>query len=205
MLALTSLIKSKNFSFLIYIFIAATLHKSAIILLPIVGFAVSRSRFLTFFFGFLFLVLGYYLFLQDAIERLIYAYIDSGLQSEGALIRLAMNAIPGILFLIYRRRYIFTYKHETNLWSTFSYFSIFLLLAYFFFPSSTVLDRIALYFLPLQIVFFSSLPYAVTSIKFFQQFLVFLVISYYFFVLSVWLFFASHSFSWIPYQSIIFS
>lgn len=203
MMGIAGLLREKNLKFIIFIFLAALIHKSAVIMLPIIGFAVSRSRVLLFFFGILFFVLGYFLFLADSIEFLIYGYIQSGYQSEGALVRLAMNALPAAIFLTLKSRFKINNQHEINFWLIVSYVSVMLLTIYPFFPSSTLLDRVALYLLPIQIFVFSNLPYALSDKKYIQKLFVFLVLGWYLLVMCVWLFFASNRFWWVPYKNLI--
>ena len=203
MIGIAALLREKNLKFIIYVFLAALIHKSAIIMLPIIGFSVSRSRILLFFFGILFFILGYFLFLADNIEFLIYGYIQSGYQSEGALIRLSMNALPAFLFIFLRSRFIIKNQHEINFWLIVSYVSVSLLLIYPFFPSSTLLDRVALYLLPIQLFVFSNLPYALSDKIYLQKLYVFLVLGWYLLVMCVWLFFASNRFWWVPYNNLI--
>ena len=203
MIGIAGLLREKNLRFIIYIFLAALIHKSAIIMLPIIGFSVSRSRILIFFFGILFFIVGYFLFLADNIEFLIYGYIQSRYQSEGALIRLAMNALPSILFILFRSKFFIKNKHEINFWLIVSYVSVLLLIVYPFFPSSTLLDRMALYLLPIQLFVFSNLPYALSNKIYLQKLYVFLVLGWYLLVMCVWLFFASNRFWWVPYNNLI--
>ena len=50
-------------------------------------------------------VLFYVLLLQDSVEALQYNYIEAEYQSQGAAVRVAMNAMPTVLFLWFRRRF----------------------------------------------------------------------------------------------------
>jgi len=67
-------------------------------------------------------------------------------------------------------------------------------------PSSTVLDRIGLYLLPLQIVVFVHVPDILGRMVGHKTFWIAAVLLYYAAVLFVWLNFASHSGAWIPYR-----
>lgn len=62
---------------------------------------------------------------------------------------------------------------------------------------STALDRMALYFIPLQLVVFSYLP---SLLKGSKQTWTFLIILYYALILFVWINFAKHAQYWLPYQ-----
>ena len=70
-------------------------------------------------------------------------------------------------------------------------------------PSSTAVDRVALYLIPLQIFVGSYMPLIRLqglSKALLRQLLVVLSLA----VLSVWLFFASHAFAWVPYRNLLF-
>ena len=104
-----------------------------------------------------------------------------------------MNALPAFLFIL-GSRFIIKNQHEINFWLIVSYVSVSLLLIYPFFPSSTLLDRVALYLLPIQLFVFSNLPYALSDKIYLQKLYVFLVLGWYLLVMCVWLFFASIDF-----------
>jgi hypothetical protein len=67
-------------------------------------------------------------------------------------------------------------------------------------PSSTAVDRIALYWIPLQLYVWSRLPAAMAHTNYAQLPWIFGVLSYSFAVQFVWLFYADHSFAWVLYQ-----
>jgi hypothetical protein len=67
-------------------------------------------------------------------------------------------------------------------------------------PSSTAVDRVALYWIPLQLFVLSRLPDAMSQRPGLNSIWVQLVVAYSAAVLFVWLFFASHAFAWLPYQ-----
>jgi hypothetical protein len=67
-------------------------------------------------------------------------------------------------------------------------------------PSSTAVDRVALYWIPIQIFVWSRLPQALNVGPRSELFIRQLVVVYSFSVMLVWLFFGVHSFAWIPYK-----
>ena len=67
-------------------------------------------------------------------------------------------------------------------------------------PSSTAVDRIALYWIPLQLFVWSRLPDALGRPGEANSGLVYAVVSYSTAVHFVWLSFAVHSVYWLPYQ-----
>ena len=71
---------------------------------------------------------------------------------------------------------------------------------YFVLPSSTAVDRVGLYMLPLQLVVFSHLPDVLGKQNGGKPIWVALVLAYYCAVQFVWLNFASHAKYWLPYR-----
>tara|TARA_B110000238_G_C16141935_1_gene446784 strand:- start:2444 stop:3418 length:975 start_codon:yes stop_codon:yes gene_type:complete len=203
MIGLVALTRQYKLRFFILIILATTIHKSAFLLLPIAALASTKNRF------FIFISVGalsgfmYFIFLSSVYETLITNYIDAQIVSQGALVRLLMNAIPASILLLWSHRFKFNAVEEP-LWKIFSYLSILLLGLLFVSNASTAMDRIGLYMLPIQLVVFSYLPEIFSKSRALSQWIVFGVISYYGLVLFVWLNFATHANLWLPYQSLLF-
>jgi hypothetical protein len=202
MIGLVALSHQKMRKFIFYIILAAMAHKSAILLLPIAGLAASKNRLLILMWFTILAIAGYFIFLADSIEFFMYGYIELDYQSDGAFIRLAMNAMPAILMIIFYKKFEFP-PGQKRLWLWFSLISLALMGGYFIFPSSTALDRVALYMLPLQIVVFSYFPDIFSKDKVTIAFLKMGVIAYYAVVQFVWLNYATHSYLWVPYKNLI--
>jgi hypothetical protein len=202
MLGLNALSRQKTRKFVLYVILAAAAHKSAILLLPIAGLAASKNRLSILIWIFFLGIGGYFIFLADSMEFFVYGYIELQYQSSGALIRLLMNSVPALLMLIFFKRFKFP-PGEKRIWFWFALISLGLMGMYFIFPSSSALDRVALYMLPLQIVVFSYLPDVFSTNKMVAAFFVFLIVSYYALVQFVWLNYAVNSWAWLPYQTII--
>ena len=66
--------------------------------------------------------------------------------------------------------------------------------------SSTAVDRVALYWIPLQLFVWSRLPNALGARDGLNSVLVTSVVLYSAAVLLIWLFFADNAFAWLPYQ-----
>ncbi len=101
--------------------------------------------------------------------------------------------------MIWRHRFAMG-ASEFKLWRLFSLISIALFVGFFATSATTALDRIALYMIPLQLVVFSHLPDAFGRHGERNQHIVLMILAYYAAVLFVWLNFALHAKSWIPYQ-----
>jgi hypothetical protein len=110
-----------------------------------------------------------------------------------------MTFSTAIVFFIFRARFKKVFQDE-KLWLIFSIISILLLPLAFFY--STFADRIAIYFLPLQLVVLSRVPVLITS-KYNQSLFVVGVVITYSSALFVWLIFGKHSSFWLPYKNIL--
>ena len=110
-----------------------------------------------------------------------------------------MNAVPALIYLVFRQRFNLS-KNEKSLYFWFSLISIILLILFFILNSSTALDRIALYMIPLQLAVFSRLPDILGGSLQGRSITFLFVIVFYSLVMFVWLNFASHSYLWVPYK-----
>ena len=199
MIGLVMLGRQRFVVFALWVLAGALFHKSAVVLIPIAALTISKNRFLTLSLVAAATAVGYVALLADSAARLVDTYVDQNIESAGAFIRLAMNAIPAFLFLLYRKRFAFS-PAENKLWLIFSLISIGMFLAFFPTNLSTALDRMALYIIPLQLVAFAHLPDAIGVFGRRNQAIVALILFYYATVLFVWLNFAAHSRLWVPYQ-----
>lgn len=185
--------------FVFWVMVAATFHKSAVLMLPVAALASTSHRFWSLLWVGLISLVGGYLFVFDSAERLWTNYVEAEYESQGGLIRVMMNAVPAVLFFIFRR-YLRLTEAETKLWFWMSLLSLVCIPLVVL--SSTATDRVALYLIPIQMFVFARLPFVVTDPR--QRGLVTLgVVGYYGLVQAVWLFFAGHSFAWLPYQNVV--
>lgn len=199
MLGLVALGRKNVLFFIFWIILGATFHKSAVLLIPLAAFTIVKNRF---FVAGLVIVTGglaYQILLAEAAAGLVNTYVDANIESAGALIRLSMNLMPALIFILYRRNFIMP-EGEYRLWRLFSFLALGSFIAYFPLSMSTALDRMGLYLIPLQLVVFSHLPDVIGRFGRKNQSHVILIIGYYALVLFVWLFFANNSRWWLPYQ-----
>ena len=196
LLALTALGNGRTRSFVIWIAIGATFHKSAVLLLPIAALAASRNRVMTAGLVGVSTVLLYYLLLADASEALWDNYVEAKYQSDGGLIRVLMNVVPAVLLILFRK-HLAPNLQERKLWLWIAVFALACLPLVGF--ASTAVDRVALYLIPIQLFVFSRVPRLATTVRV-RTPLVLGVVGYYAAVLFVWLNFATHAFAWLPYQ-----
>ena len=200
LIAISYLEKQKIFSFVFYITISALFHKSSLILLLISFFLINnKNKIMLTITITLSIVILYYLILAESLDKLITGYIESEYNSSGALIRVLMNALPGGLFLLSKNKLIIE-KYKKKIWTIVSYISLIFIPILFLSPSSTAVDRIALYLIPIQLFYWSYFP------DLFKNNVngVYYICILYFFIYIVWLFFSVHSYLWIPYNNILY-
>ncbi len=199
MVGFVMLSRSRFAAFVIWVLLGALFHKSAVLIIPIAALTISKNRYLNLALACVGTYLGYTVLLADSASHLMQTYRDENFQSSGAFIRLAMNALPAVLFLLYHRKFTIL-PSEKKLWTVISLISIGMFIAFFATNLSTALDRMALYFIPLQLVAFAHLPDAIGRPGGRNQNIVAGILLYYAAVMFVWLNFASHSLYWVPYQ-----
>ena len=201
MVGLVALADRKLLRFALFIALAAAFHKSAVILMPLAALASSKRKLFTVMWVGLFTVVLYWLFLDKAVDTLQENYLEAQYESTGALIRVFMNAVPAALFLLYRTRFQWLSRDERQFWTWLSLIALVFVVLLVISPSSTAVDRVALYMIPLQLFVLSRIPEVLGSRSGKGNDAWSLaVVGYSALVQFVWLFFASHAWAWLPYQ-----
>ena len=185
--------------FAFYILLAAAFHKSAIIILPLAAFAATRNKIVMLGLSIMTGALLYYLFLSASIDRLMENYVIQEYDSQGAAVRVAMNLPPAILFLAFQRRFGLD-EFSRKLWRNFSVAALGAVVLLMLLQSSTVVDRLALYLIPLQLFVFSRLPSAFADRGRINGQLTFGLIVYSALVQFIWLTSAANANYWVPYR-----
>ena len=196
MAGLASLHRSgSTLRFAAYVAVAALFHKTAVVALPLVIFSSQRNFLLNAIAGVALCILFYNLFLEEAVGGYVRNYIDERYSSQGAAVRVGLNFLAGALFLMWRKRFGFEGQMK-RCWTAFALVAVLFPIALILSASSTAVDRLALYILPLQIVVWSRVPIAFGSIGVGSL----AVTIYSATVLYVWLNYAVHAQYWLPYQ-----
>lgn len=198
MLALVALDNESMVKFVTWVALAALFHKTALILIPMAIFA-GRKNWAALVGVLLTAVLMFLLLLAEYVDNMVAGYITAEYSSSGAAIRITMNALPAAVFLVFRKRFDLTDAQRIFwIWMAFGGVAFIGLLA--FSPSSTAVDRVALYWIPLQLYVWSRLPEAMARNQNAQVPWLAGVLLYSLAVQFVWLLFADHRNGWIPYQ-----
>ena len=199
MLGLAALGRREWVWFVFTVILAATFHRSALIMLPIAALASTQNRVWIGVWVLIASALAYQAMLEESLDGYIKNYIEAEYQSQGALIRGMMNLLPAAILLIWRRRFLLS-TEEMTLWRLFALISVMLGVLIILATATTAVDRIGLYMLPLQLLVFSYLPDVFGRQGRRNGGWVFAVLGYYGAVLFVWLNFAVHSDAWVPYR-----
>lgn len=181
--------------FAFYVAAAALFHKTVVVVLPLVIFASQRSRILNILAGIAGSVLLYDVFLSASVEGFVRNYIETEYSSQGAAIRVVMNFIPAIILLMYRRR-LQLGPVELKVWTYFAIAAMAMPVLLVVLPSTTVVDRLSLYLIPLQLAVLPRVAYLFKGRNLGR----FVILLYSALVLFVWLNFAIHAEYWLPYQ-----
>lgn len=199
MLGLCALADRKILTFLLWVLVAALFHKSAVIVAPLAILSGNKRPVLTAVGVVLSAVGMFVLLLQEMVDALTTNYLMAEMESSGALIRVVMNALPGAFFLWYRDRFKLS-ESEKSFWSWMSWIALGFVGLLAVSPSSTAVDRIALYWIPLQLFVWSRAPDVLGKPGAANPAWVYAIVAYSALVQFVWLVFATHSYAWLPYQ-----
>ncbi len=186
--------------FAAYMLVAAAFHKTAIIVFPLVALTVARNRFMVIGISGLFAVILFYIFVYSSIDRMVENYVEADYEAAGAAVRILMTVVAAALFIVLRGR-LGLPESAQPVWRNFSYAAIATLIMVMLSSSSVVLDRLALYLIPLQIVVFSRLPLALNRTGKENGLVVLGVIAFYALVQLVWLQTAVNAIYWLPYKA----
>ncbi len=203
MWGLIDLLNGRGVRFYGMILLGTLFHKTALFMLP-VGFLYGNSirnlRDLLFFIALFFI--AFIALLAERIAHLVHYYITDtqGMESSGAFIRVMMNVVSALVFLYFRKKWETRYS-DTGLWVIFCVISLIMLPLTFII--STTIDRMALYFIPMQLVILSRAPLLITS-TYNRTLFVLSVLFFYIATMFVWLNFGSYAWAWLPYKNILF-
>ncbi len=204
MWGLVDLVYGKRTYFYVFIIIGSLFHLTLLIMLPIAAiYNLKKSnlvRVLSLSILIALMAIVVFASFIEQIEHMIYYYVTIKFHhSDGAIVRVFMSFCAAVVFFIYHKEFKERYNDE-RLWFIFSIVSIVLLPIAFSY--STLVDRIAIYFIPLQLVVFSRIPILIKS-SYYRLLFVLGVIFLYMAALFVWLNFGNFSSYWLPYQNIL--
>lgn len=195
MIGLAGLMRgSTAFRFVAYVILATLFHKSAIVMTLALA-AGHRSRIVNVLIGASAAFVLYDLFVSSAFPTLSRNYLEAGYDAQGAAVRILMNFVPALLFLMRSRQFGFD-EREINVVRIMAYAGLVFPVLLWLVPSSAAVDRLALYISPLQMIILSRIP----GVYLKEDFGKVIILAYAVAVQFVWMNFAQHAGDWIPYR-----
>lgn len=181
--------------FAAYVAVAALFHSTAVMVLPLVALATRESRLFNLLSAAASTYILFNFFLGEHFDYFISGYIDREYNSQGALIRVLMGVVPGLIYLASANRFGFD-DAQRRLWRNFSIAALLFFVLLFVLPSSTAVDRLALYIIPLQIAVLGRVPVAFPQVRIARP----TVILFLFAIQFTWLNFSLYAQYWVPYR-----
>lgn len=198
--ALTDLRRARVWRYLLLVVVATLFHKSAIVMLPLAAAKLS-GRAQAWMLAAATVTLPVVVVVLAALfPGQLALYASGEVSSGGALQRTILNAIPAAAYLAFRPAFGARFPSDAPIhrWMAWAAIASVPLTP----VASTVIDRVALYLIPLQMVVWGRLPLLARAD--WRPALYLGIVSAYGFVLYYWL---SASFyaqcCWLPYRSVL--
>lgn len=201
LLALSAFERGKLVRTVVLLLIGVGFHAAAVMVFPLFAWAFAKRQKALAIAFIVIIVMGYFIFVVPRIGRYEAGYIDAEYESAGAVARVLMGAIPSALLLL-RWRHFGEHLRSRTVWVSMAVASVAALAALVVSPSSTAVDRAALFLSPVQMVVFGefiALANLSTRAPLMIRSALLAVAA---FVQVVWLVFATNAPFWVPYQSI---
>lgn len=201
MMAMAGLDRQRPWLTMAQLALAAGFHATAGAVFPLFALAVARRNMaLAGIMG-----LAVAAFAGVMVERLDLFqtnYLEAQYDSDGSTVRIAMNALPAA-FLLLRWRHFDIEGAERRMWLLVALVNIASVVALVLSPSSTAVDRIALYFAPIQLLVAGNVRELAGFGPRSAMVLRAVVIGAAALVQVVWLMLATYASAWVPYRSVL--
>ncbi len=196
---LTYLERGKFLSYLLCIALATWFHKTALVMIPLGIFLYQQGWLFRITLAGIIAFVLWSFFMSSSAEQLWTVYIERQMYSRGAEVRVAMNGVAALCLFWYWKEWREIYPHAL-LWfwmALAALSSVFLVV-----QAPTAVDRLTLYLIPLQLAVFSRFPFLARRQLNPLRTIQWLLFGYGM-VLFVWLYYADHAQSWLPYRNIL--
>lgn len=177
-------------------------HRTVLVFIPIIIIATGRSKVMSAFLCILAAALIYFTVVSSSMEYYQQGYLQGRFDAAGASVRVLMNILPAVVLLLAKDRFYLS-QREKMVWKTFAVLALMTGVALFLVTSSVIVDRLAMYLIPLQMFVLGRLPSVVSpdgrpSVAWRAG-----VVAYSAAVLFVWLTYGHYAAGWLPYQSFL--
>lgn len=202
LVAIASFDQSRPLRTAFYLAIALGFHSTAAMTFPIFAWALARRYKV---FAVLFGALGAFAYVNVLAPKLGHfeaGYVDAEYDSGGAAARILMSLVPSVLLLL-RWRHFAGSTRIRSVWVIVAVANVVLMGALLLSPSSTAVDRIALFFAVVQLAVFGEFRDLVPVSNRMALLVRLMLIAIAAAVQVVWLVFGTHAIYWVPYKSIL--
>jgi hypothetical protein len=175
-------------------------HRTVLVFLPVMFIAGARNKFVSYFLVLLSIVVAYLTVLPNALEVYGPGYIRDQYNAAGAAVRVLMDVVPAVIVLASGRRFYWS-AEERSVWRTYAILCLIAGAALPFIRSSVIVDRLAIYLIPMQIFVYARIGYCFGLVRRGWLMWTTAVIAYSGAVMFVWLNYAVNAFAWIPYKN----
>ncbi|HEU4697107.1 MAG TPA: EpsG family protein [Sphingomicrobium sp.] len=178
----------------------ALFHQTVLVFIPVMFVTGVKNRFLSYLLLLASLAVGYYAVLPSALDQYGPGYLREQYNAAGANVRVLMDVVPAAIVLLSKGRFYWS-AEEKAVWRTYAALCLLAGAALPFIHSSVVVDRLAMYLIPMQIFVYSRIGYCFGLIRRGWLAWTTAVIVYSAAVLFVWLNYAVNAWAWVPYQN----
>lgn len=200
LLAIGTLDSRRHLQTVALLLLASGFHSTVVVLFPIFGFAMANRNKLAVLFLMSAGVAMLFVFAASQLQSFSEGYFETEYSSGGALVRLLMGFIPSALLLLRWKEVDSPYRVRM-MWLGMALGNVAALVALAVSPSSTVIDRMALYFAAVQIFVFGEVLrlFGLSQRNLLLARLLAIALSAC--VMLVWLNLATHAGDWVPYET----
>lgn len=191
-----------NWRWMAWLLLAILFHRSAIIVLPLFIVASSRQIWISLVIGGLLASILLFSIVFQNLDAVISLYFEGGIESAGALPRVAIGSFVGTSFFFIRNKEILGDRHL--LVRNMAIAMIVLLPLFMIIPSNTVVDRIGILLLPFQSAVLAGLAASFAQKPVLESIATIAIIASYAAIFAVWLIVATFASYWIPYDNVLF-
>lgn len=186
-----------------WVAVGALFHATALAMIPLGAVASRKNRLIVIAMVAAVTIIAFRALIASRTDVLVTNYVDADATSSGALVRAFMGALPGILFLVFRKQF----KLEGSAliaWTALSALAVATVPAVLLYASSTVVDRLGLYLLPVQCFVYARVPDALARSNQQRQLFAVGIILLYLIVFFTFINYGDHANSWVPYRFYLF-
>ena len=183
---------------ILWVLVASLFHASAFVVAVLIALSYSRSRIQAALVLLASSIPAYYV-LFGTFDAYLKRYGQHRIDSGGVAFRVAMNAIPALILLIRGSKH-FSPRGEEAFWRALAILSIALIPALLYVKSTTAIDRLSIYAIPLQILVLSGVPGQFSTSSATRVYPVMIIAAYSAATLLVYLALGTHAQYYLPYQ-----